>query len=298
MKTSTLLRGLNEPMPESSPTVSVGAGALRNSPGPSASSAVYRAFTLTELLAVVAATVLVALLSATALAHSQKSADRAICANNLCQLTQAWQMYADDYSSALMGNSAGISGSYLNWVKGVLDFNPNNLDNVSTANLINSANAAMGFYVKSPGLFRCPADLSTVIRSGVPALRVRSYSMNSYVGLGATAWSPGYQVMTNLSQVGQPERTFVLLEEHPNSINDGSFTIDVARVGPAAVLVDAPAYFHMGGANLAMADGHVEYWQWADPRTMPPLTSPFFGDVASPNNPDIARLQKVTSYRP
>jgi prepilin-type processing-associated H-X9-DG protein len=298
MKTSTLLRSLNEPVPKTSPTVSARAGEIRINPGRSPLRSVSRAFTLTELLVMIAVAALLALVSATALTHSQRSSDRAICAYNLRQLTQAWQMYADDYSGALMGNSGVVSGGYLNWVKGVLDFNPANADNFSTANLTNTAFAAMGFYVKSPAWFRCPADLSTLLRSGVPALRVRSYSMNSYVGLGATAWSLGYQVMTNLSQVGQPERTLVLLEEHPNSINDGSFVIDVARVGPAAVLVDVPAFFHLGGANLALADGHVEYWQWADPRTMPPLTSISVGNVASPNNPDVARLQKVASYRP
>jgi prepilin-type processing-associated H-X9-DG protein len=250
------------------------------------------------MLLVLACATLLALVAGSALAHSQKSSDRAICANNLRQLTQAWQMYADDYSGVLMANSGSTASLYLNWVNGYMDFTPSNPDNVNTAYLTNAAYAAMGQYVKSPAFFRCPADLSTVIRSGVPFLRVRSYSMNGYVGLGASAWSVGYQVMTNLAQVPQPERIFVLLEEHPQSINDGIFVIDVADTGPGARLIDCPAYYHLAGLNLAMADGHVEYWQWADPRTMPPLDAPFLGNLATPNNPDVARLQRVTSYRP
>ncbi|MCX6927350.1 MAG: hypothetical protein NT154_29720 [Verrucomicrobia bacterium] len=256
------------------------------------------AFTLTDLLAMMAITSILALFAARALGHSQTSSDRAVCDNNLRRLMQAWQMYADDYSGALMPNPDSRSTGYLGWVKGLLDFSAANTDNVNTAYLTNSQYAAMGLYLKTPALFRCPADLSTVIRSGAPYLRVRSYSMNGYVGQGAIGWSLGFQVMTNMSQVPQADRTFLLLEEHPNSLNDGTFTSDLAGVGAGTTLVDFPAYFHLGGANLGMADGHVEYWQWADARTMPPLTQGGLGFIAVPNDPDVARLQKVTSYRP
>jgi prepilin-type processing-associated H-X9-DG protein len=256
------------------------------------------AFTLTDLLAMLAIVSLLGLFAAGALAHSQTSSDRGVCDNNLRRLMQAWQMYADDYSGTLMANPTSTSTSYLGWVKGVLDFNPANADDVNTGYLTNTLYAAMGFYIKSAALFRCPADLSTVIRGGVPFLRVRSYAMNSYVGQGTSAGSLGYQLMTNISQVPQPDRTFVLLEENPNSINDGAFIMDLAGVGASATWVDFPAYFHLGGANLGMGDGHVEYWQWADIRTMPPLSSGAVGPIAVPNDVDVARLQKVTSYRP
>jgi prepilin-type processing-associated H-X9-DG protein len=252
------------------------------------------AFTLTDLLAVMAITSILALFAARALGHSQTSSDRGVCDNNVRRLMQAWQMYSDDYSGALMANPGSLSTSYLSWVKGVMDFSAANADNVNAAYLTNSQYAAMGLYLKTLALFRCPADLSTVIRSGVPFLRVRSYSMNGYVGQGASGWSAGFQVMANMSQVPQPDRTFVLLEEHPNSLNDGTFASDLAGVGAGATWVDFPAYYHLGGANLGMADGHVEYWQWADARTMPGGV----GSGAVPNDPDVARLQKVTSYRP
>ena len=56
------------------------------------------AFTLSELLVVLGLAAVLALLSVTALAHSQTSSDRFGCANNLRRLMQAWQMYADDNS--------------------------------------------------------------------------------------------------------------------------------------------------------------------------------------------------------
>ncbi len=125
------------------------------------------AFTLTELLVVLGIAALLVLLQASAIAHSQASSDRAVCANNLHRLMQAWQMYADDYSGALMANQASVP-NYLNWVRGLMDFSSGNPDNVNLAYLTNAQYAAMGSYVKSPAVFRCPANLSTVIRAAAP----------------------------------------------------------------------------------------------------------------------------------
>ena len=258
-----------------------------------------KGFTLLELMAILAMVGVLVLLAGAGLAHSQMSSDRSVCAHNLRDLTKGWQMYADDFSGALMGNQGNQTRPppYLSWVAGFLDFSPANSDNVNTAYLTNSAYAAMGLYVKTAASFRCPADHSTVIRPTGPNLRVRSYSMNGYLGQGALAWSIGFQVMTNMTQVPQPAGTLVVLEEHPISINDGIFIVDVADVGPAARLIDYPAAYHLGGANLSMADGHVEYWRWADPRTI--INGSMFPvNTATPNDPDVARLQRVSSYRP
>ncbi len=255
------------------------------------------AFTLAELVVVLAVLGAWALIAKTALSQSQTSSGRVICVNNLRRLGQAWQMYADDYAGILMGNQSGTPVGFLNWVSGIEDYSTANQDNVNYAYLTNTSYAAMGLYVKTSSAFRCPADPSTVVRNGIQMARVRSYSMNSYLGQGATAWSSGYLVMTNGSQLGQPDRTMVLLDENPDSINDGSFVVDLAGAGASSRLIDFPAYYHLGGMNLVLADGHTEYWQWADLRTMPPLGTAIL-NVASPNNPDVARLQKVTSYRP
>ncbi|MBI3848809.1 MAG: hypothetical protein HY298_00750 [Verrucomicrobia bacterium] len=253
------------------------------------------AFTFTELLVVLCVVAVLTLLSVSAVAHNPTSSDRAVCANNLRRLMQAWQMYADDYSGLLMAHYSPSPG--VAWVGGVLDFSPVNSDNTSPLKLTNAAYAAIGPYVNSSLLFRCPADPSTLITGGgVPKLRVRSYSMNGYVGPISDPWSPNFQVMTKATEVSQPNRTFVLLEEHPASINDSEFVIDLAHVGASATIVDFPAYFHVGGMNLGMADGHVEYWQWSDARTMPPINGPINLNVASPNNPDVARLQAAASY--
>ena len=34
------------------------------------------------------------------------------------------------------------------------------------------------------------------------------------------------------------------------------FVMDLVSVGPQARLIDLPSYYHLGGVNLGMADGH------------------------------------------
>src|SRR5882762_9452855 len=81
-------------------------------------------FTLVDLLAVLCCVALVAIVSVTALAHSQPPSDRAVCASNLRRLMLAWQMYADDNSGRLVANiGPGV------WVSGYMDYNPANGDN-------------------------------------------------------------------------------------------------------------------------------------------------------------------------
>lgn len=250
------------------------------------------AFTFTDLLAILGVVAMLALLTVTALAHNQPASDRAGCANNLRRLMLAWQMYADDHSGLLMANSS-LSGSRP-WVGGLLDFSPSNPDNTSALKLTNAAYAAIGPYVYSSSLFRCPADASALLIGGVPKLRVRSYSMSDVMGPTASSWNSTYQNMTKMSEVSQPERTYVLLEEHPDCIGDGTIVLPLQI---ADRIIDYPAAFHFGGANLGMADGHVEYWQWADSRTMPPVTGlPLALNVLSPGNPDMVRLRTAGSY--
>jgi prepilin-type processing-associated H-X9-DG protein len=251
------------------------------------------AFTLAELLVVVGVLTVLALLSVSALAHSQPSSDRAGCASNLRRLMQAWQMYADDHSGQLVAcTGAGA------WISGYMDYSAANSDNTNTVLLTNATYAAIGPYVNSASLFHCPGDSATLIYGNGPRLRARSYSMNSYVGPNPNPWNDAYQVMTKLTEIPQPDGIFVLLEEHPDSINDGMFVSDPGAVGVSARLVDYPAYFHLGAANLGMADGHVAYWRWADARTMPPVTgySALF-NVNTPNNPDVTKIAASTSYR-
>jgi len=240
-------------------------------------------FSFSDLLVTLGVLSLLFLLQISASAHNKGNSHRAVCADNLRRLALSWLMYADDNRGRLAPNCSDCFTN--NWVAGWLDFTGGS-DNTNLALI---ARAKLYPYNKSVEIYRCPDDLSTVRGQ----LRVRSYSMNAYVGDGTLGWSTGFQTTTDRSQIRQPDQTFVFIEEHPDSINDGFFAVDMSARS-AARIVDFPAAYHYYGANLSFADGSAQFRQWVDARTSPFRLN--FG-APSPYNPDIAWLQSVSTYR-
>jgi hypothetical protein len=240
-------------------------------------------FAFYDLLGILGVLSLLFLLQISTFAHNKGNSHRAVCAGNLHRLGISWLMYADDNRGRLVPNSGSFSSTN-DWVTGVLDYS-----GTASTNPVKITQGKLYPYNKAVEIYRCPDDLSTV-RS---QLRVRSYSMNGYVGDGTLVWSPGFQRMINSSQIRQPDRTFVFIEEHPDSINDGFFVVDMSS-GSAARIVDFPASYHYYGVNQGFADGSVQYRAWLDSRTSPTRLN--FG-MLSPNNADLAWLQGVSTYR-
>lgn len=118
-------------------------------------------------------------------------------------------------------------------------------------------------YNQSTAIYKCPADRS--VTQGVP--RVRSYSMNGWVGGRALAGEDDYRVFlteTDLASPG-PSETFVFIDEHEKSINDGWFALGMEGLRG---FLDVPASRHDGAYTLSFADGHIEVWKLKDPRTI------------------------------
>src|SRR2546423_5948161 len=252
------------------------------------------AFSFTELLAVLGVLGLLAVLQVSALAHNKGNSHRAVCADNLRRLALAWLMYADDNRGRLAPNRPG--GNTNDWVASPFDSPGSGPDDPRTITL-----ARLYPYNRAIAIYRCPEDSWAVNhpRTGL-RMNVRSYSMNGWVGDGASGWvaTPDvFQKMVRHFQVRQPDQTFVFLEEHFDSINDGVFVVDEYDVGRNARLIDFPAAYHALGANLGFADGSVRFRHWVDARTTPPVTvtGTLTFNVASPNNPDVAWLQRITT---
>jgi prepilin-type N-terminal cleavage/methylation domain-containing protein/prepilin-type processing-associated H-X9-DG protein len=235
-------------------------------------------FTLVELLVVVAMVGLLASMLAPTMAKTKPNSASFQCQNNLRQLALAWKMYADDNSGSLVynrdGGSVGKSLGSEGWVAGWLDFT-SSTDNTNTALLINHTRypygAFLGPYVKTPLVFKCPADRSTTPMSGGANPRVRSVSMNNHVGTGSRTWtSPSvkYPVCTKFDQIKIPAYMYVVLDEREDSINDGCFSTDPDTLYQ---VVDYPASYHNNAGGFSFADGHSEIHRWKDRRTMPVL---------------------------
>ncbi|HVR36221.1 MAG TPA: hypothetical protein VMS21_10270, partial [Methylomirabilota bacterium] len=99
--------------------------------------------------------------------------------------------------------------------------------------------------------------------------------------------------------VPSPVDLFVMMDEHPDSINDAGLAVQCAMTGRSARIIDFPASYHNGAVGVTFADGHAEIKKWVDDRTKPPAmyTGSMALNVASPNNPDVDWMQQRTSAR-
>jgi len=234
------------------------------------------AFTLIELLVAIAIMAILAALLLPALAKAKGRAQGLHCLNNSRQLMLAWRMYADDHEDHLSYNVGGSgtargvgSRNPLNWADGILDWEltPDN------TNVLLFTKTGLGPYISgNAALYRCPADrtLSSLQREAGWTHRVRSYSMNAMMGdagaassTGANQNNPYYLQFFRSAQIPNPAKFFVLVDEHPDSINDGYFL----NRGDKQAWIDLPASFHNNGATFTFADGHAELHQWTLPST-------------------------------
>jgi hypothetical protein len=152
------------------------------------------------------------------------------CLSNTKQLALAWLMYATDYNDRLVRNQAyaGMSSPPTNnWVYGIMDWSANP-DNTNAALFVDPAKSLFTAYNKNPVAYHCPADDS--VSAAGP--RVRSYSMNGFMGdTGRGPSLPGWRQYLKTSDLKTPAQKFVIVDEHPNSIDDGFFyTIPPGRI--------------------------------------------------------------------
>lgn len=265
------------------------------------------AFTLVELLVVIAIIGTLASFLLPGLNRASARRHAIFCFNNLRQLGIALQVYAGDQDDFLPYNM-GTDGThrtvaareFRNWANNVMTWE---LDSENT-NAFYLQAGGLGPYVgRNHRLFKCPSDTarSVVQKKAGWIERVRSVSMNAMLGNagefmrgGGNTNNPTYRQFLRLGSIPTPARIFALVEEHPDSINDGYFLNKFYT----REWIDLPASYHNGSANFVFADGHAESHRWKMRSTMPaarPDAAELPRPVASSERADLIWVLSRTS---
>jgi len=238
-----------------------------------------RAFTLIELLIVIAIIAILAGLLLPVLGKGRRRAEGAVCMSNLRQLTLGWSMYALDNNDWFLPNDPwGGPPPWRSWCPGLMMYGERDGTNASlvVGNHPFSLGPFLGLGQSAPSvrLFKCPSDRSTS-RIGSRSLpRVRSYSLNGRVGTKVgeeVTGLMGFRKRDDLLRISQirPD-LFVFADEHADTISRPGFDIDFG-IGKQG-LINIPSSRHDRSGSLSFMDGRVEMHKWLEASTRPPET--------------------------
>jgi prepilin-type N-terminal cleavage/methylation domain-containing protein/prepilin-type processing-associated H-X9-DG protein len=255
-------------------------------------------FTLIELLVVIAVIAMLAAMQISALMATKTNSRTTQCLSNMKQLQLCWQMYANENNDLLPpnGTQTGPGGNGFpgpSWIQGSAQSNP------ATPYI---PNGLLYPYNKTLTIYACPANTRRIIFPANPpinfapfeGLQARTVSINyplgGFTGPGSGLMLNGVRPVLRYSEISDPGKMFVFVDENEFSVDDGAFTIDPAGSGQHRWW-NLPGSRHNKGATLSFADGHVEYWKWHGTAVLN-FTAYY---QAADSSDDLARVQACTS---
>src|SRR4051794_29698317 len=217
-----------------------------------------RGFTLIELLVVIAIIAILAAILFPVFAQAREAARKAACTSNLKQLGNAFMLYVQDYDETYppIDYNDG-SGTRWTWFQLINPYVKAGLTGTGTSK------------DQRKSVFLCPdvdapiADQAWLAANGTPSTRaILSYGPNvNLLPRGRGLVAPAVPPVVGLATVGSPA-SVVLLAPNAGTIPDVSGRDD--RYSGASVHEQGYMLVrsrHSGGANFALADGHVKYYK-------------------------------------
>lgn len=235
------------------------------------------AFTLIELLLVIAIIALLLAILIPGLSLAKAKAKEVVCISNLKQLQTCAKLYSMDFDGYLLPNrnvyninTEAPSDGYdaaMTWCAGLAPFDTTT-ENIESGLLFN--------YNRSTGIYRCPSDMSKVKTEDGQLLsmrRTRSYnlclSINGVPYPDPRLYPPSF---TKEHEIDDPSPANLIhfVDVHEDGILDSHFGIPPR--GPSwgnsrsPSWWDLPAGRHSQGGCFSFADGHAERWRWVKPK--------------------------------
>jgi prepilin-type N-terminal cleavage/methylation domain-containing protein/prepilin-type processing-associated H-X9-DG protein len=245
-------------------------------------------FTLIEVLVVIAIIAILAAILLPVLDRSKATAQGAQCLNNHKQLVSAWIMYCHDNNDVISGNC--VTGDM-----------SDPFDCTNTALLIDPQQSDLAKYITVPGVYKCPADQTRLVRSVSMNNRMNPALPGYWLHGGGDA----YQIFGKSQQIRTPSDIYVTTDERSDTINDSALCEDMSNTGNADGtgtsspywMIDFPAGYHNRSGRFSFVDGHVESHKWLEPYILAPLGQWHPGAVhTGPTDLDAQWVQNHCTY--
>lgn len=255
------------------------------------------AFTVVELITVVAIVVVLSAMVLPALSNARTRSGAMVCAANQKHLVLAMSIYAADNSEVLpptqgWRNRSGslvdlAAGGY--WPAPSPDIGPTTPIPVAMDRIRDAlTKGPLWTYASNAELYQCPSDARARLSPG------RGWTFGSYSKVngvaGLDSWSPSQRPFRKTTDAAEPSMSFVFVEESdPRGYNLGAWILDVLPPG----WVDPVAVWHDTGSNASYLDGHQDYHRWTDARTIAAARNSdrgmasFFWPGGNAGNPDF-----------